>query len=89
MPNYWSTSGFDTLKVNVDRHLVVTDDFLRTYLARPELSLIPQSCPQERAIHQRLLNTPRDEISQAEIEKIAHADVQANYEIWFRYRAKL
>ncbi|NCX67300.1 MAG: hypothetical protein EBW95_07255, partial [Burkholderiaceae bacterium] len=89
MPNYWASSGFNTLSVNSDHHLVVTDDFLRTYLARPELSLIPQSCTQERAIHQRLLNSPREEISQAEIQKIADTDVQANYEIWFRYRSKL
>ena len=89
MPNYWASSGFNTLSLNSDHHLVVTDDFLRTYLARPELSLIPQSCTQERAIHQRLLNSPREEISQAEIQKIADTDVQANYEIWFRYRSKL
>ncbi|MEY3718807.1 MAG: hypothetical protein RL727_728, partial [Pseudomonadota bacterium] len=35
MPNYWASSGFNTLSVNSDHHLVVTDDFLRTYLARP------------------------------------------------------
>jgi len=89
MPKYWSTSGFDTLEVNADRHLVVTDDFLRTYLARPELSLIPQSCAQERAVHERLVQKPRDDIPAQAIEAIADADVQANYEIWFRYRAKL
>ena len=89
MPNYWAHCGFDTLQVSPDNQLLVTDDFLRTYLSRPELALVPESCPKERAIHQRLLNNPREEVAQAEIEQMADADIQANYAIWFRYRTKL
>ncbi len=89
MPNYWARCGFDTLTVSPDNQLLLTDDFLRTYLSRPELALVPESCPKERAIHQRLLNNPREVISQDEIEQMADVDIQANYAIWFRYRAKL
>lgn len=89
MPNYWARSGFDTLTVSPDNQLLLTDDFLRTYLSRPELALVPESCPKERAIHQRLLNNPRELIAQDEIEQMADVDIQANYAIWFRYRSKL
>lgn len=89
MSKYWSTSGFDTLKINSDRHLEVTDDFLRTYLARPELNIVSQSCDQERAIHERLLQNPRLQMIDEEIDGIADPDVQTNYRIWFRYRTKL
>jgi hypothetical protein len=89
MPKYWAHCGFDTLSINSDHHLVVTDDFLRTYLSRPELTLVPESCAQERAIHQRLLNDPRAVISDEDLKRIADEDIQANYAIWFRYRAKL
>ena len=84
MPNYWAHCGFDTLSLSPDNQLLVTDDFLRTYLSRPELALVPESCLKERAIHQRLLNNPREEIPSAEIEQMADADIQANYAIWFR-----
>ena len=77
MPNYWAHCGFDTLSLSPDNQLLVTDDFLRTYLSRPELALVPESCLKERAIHQRLLNNPRDEIPSAEIEQMADADIQA------------
>lgn len=89
MPNYWAHCGFNTLQVSPDNQLLITDDFLRTYLSRPELALVPESCPKERVIHQRLLNNPRDQIAPNEIEQMADADIQENYAIWFRYRTKL
>lgn len=89
MTNYWPNSAYKTLLVGEDNQLLLTDDFLRTYLHRPELKLVPESCAAERALHQRLLDQPRAEITLSEIEAMADADIQVNYQVWLRYRAKL
>ncbi len=89
MKNYWANSAYSTLAISPDRQLLVTDDFLRTYMARPELALVPESCSNERALHQRLTDKPRDEVSEAEIAAMADLDIQENYRVWLRYRARL
>lgn len=89
MTNFWPHSAYKTLTVGSDKQLLVTDDFLRTYLLRPELNLVPESCAAERALHQRLSENPRAAISDEEISGMADPDIQVNYQVWLRYRAKL
>ena len=89
MTNFWSHSAYKTLAVGLDKQLQVTDDFLRTYLLRPELNLVPESCDVERVLHQRLNANPRAVISDEEIAGMADPDIQVNYQVWLRYRAKL
>jgi hypothetical protein len=89
MTNYWPNSAYKTLKISSDNQLLVTDDFLRTYLQRPELKLVPESCAAERALHQRLIEDPRLEIAEAEIDAMADEDIRENYRVWLRYRARM
>ena len=89
MTNFWPHSAYKTLTVGSDKQLQVTDDFLRTYLLRPELNLVPESCDVERTLHQRLNANPRAVISDEEIAGMADPDIQVNYQVWLRYRAKL
>ena len=89
MINYWPNSAYNTLLVSPDRQLLVTDDFLRTYLQRPELSLVPESCAIEQFLHQRLLENPRAEIAEPEIAAMTDEDIQENYRVWLRYRKRL
>ena len=89
MTNFWPHSAYKTLAVGSDNQLQVTDDFLRTYLLRPELNLVPESCDAERALHQLLSENPRAAISDQEIASMADLDIQVNYQVWLRYRAKL
>jgi hypothetical protein len=89
MTNFWPHSAYKALTVGSDKQLLVTDDFLRTYLLRPELNLVPESCDAERALHQRLNANPRAVISDEEIAGMADPDIQVNYQVWLRYRAKL
>ena len=89
MTNYWANSAYSTLAVSSDHQLLVTDDFLRTYMARPELALVPESCSAERVLHQRLTENPRAEVLEAEIVAMADVDIQENYRVWLRYRARL
>ncbi|BDT76609.1 hypothetical protein PKF023_04120 [Polynucleobacter yangtzensis] len=58
-------------------------------MARPELALVPESCPAERALHQRLTDNPRVEVVEADIAAMADEDIQENYRVWLRYRARL
>jgi hypothetical protein len=51
--NYWPQCAYKTLQVSADNQLLVTDDFLRTYLLRDELNLVPESCAAEKLLHQR------------------------------------
>ena len=89
MKNFWPQSAYKTLEPGPDGQLLVTDDFLRTYLQRPELSLVPESCTAEQSIHARLLANPRCDIAEEEIGQMADADIQENYRVWLRYRARL
>jgi len=89
MTNYWTNSAYSTLAINPDRQLLVTDDFLRTYMQRPELKLVPESCPMEHSLHQRLTEEPRAEVLEAEIAAMADEDIQENYRVWLRFRKRL
>ncbi len=89
MTNYWPSSAYQTLKISPDNQLLVTDDFLRTYLLRPELNLVPESCAAEKALHQCLMASPRTEITASDIAAMADEDIRANYQVWLRYRSKL
>jgi hypothetical protein len=89
MKNFWPQSAYKTLEPGPDGQLLVTDDFLRTYLQRPELSLVPESCAAEQSIHARLLANPRCDIAEEEIGQMADVDIQENYRVWLRYRTRL
>ena len=89
MTNYWINSAYSTLEVGPDHQLLVTDDFLRTYMQRPELKLVPESCPIEHSLHQRLTENPRAEVLETEIAGMADEDIQENYRVWLRYRKRV
>lgn len=89
MQNYWLKSNYQKLSINTDNQLIITDDFLRSYLNRPELALIPESCEQEKKIHQNLIYNPRAHIEESAIKQMQDADIQINYQIWLRFRDKL
>lgn len=89
MPDFWPSCGFNLLKRGGDGRLIVTDDYLRLYYARPELAPVPESCPAERALHASLLANPRREVTDAEIAAIADPDAQENYRVMLRFRGQL
>ena len=55
MVDFWHSCGFHYLKRGPDGRLALTDDFLRSYLMRPELRPVDESCATERALYQELL----------------------------------
>lgn len=89
MADFWVASGHHL----VDRHesagLVITDDFLRAYLARPELVPPPEACPVERGIHAQLLAAPRSAITAEEIALVADEDARENINFFLAFRDHL
>lgn len=89
MPDFWPSCGYRLLTKGADGRLTLTDDFLRAALLRPELAPIPDSCPAELALHDRLLGAPRAVVEEGAIDAVADADVRDNYRIWLRFRERL
>lgn len=89
MPDFWQSCGYSLLTRAEDGRLVVTDDYLRSYFMRPELTPVPESCSAERALHARLVEAPRSMVSAAELASIADEDVRENYAVMLRFRQQL
>ena len=67
----------------------MTDDFLRAYYLRPEIHPVEESCEAELALHAALMNEPRREVAQREIDRIADEDARDNYGVLLRFRRRL
>jgi hypothetical protein len=89
MPDYWPSCGYRLLGVAPGGRLSVSDDFLKSYLLRPELAPVPESCAAELALHGQLLGLPRSEVREAQITAISDGDARDNYRIWLRFRDRL
>lgn len=76
MTYWWRACGYTLLTRGPDQRLVVTDDYLRAYYARPELAPIPESCEAERDLHQSLVTDPRRPVADQQIA--AAPDRQVN-----------
>jgi len=86
---FWASCGHAWLAPQADGQCVVTDDFLRHLLGRPELAPIAHSCPAEQALHEHLLDTPRAAIAPERLQTLADPDAAANYAVWLRFRDRL
>ena len=89
MPDFWTSCGFRLLTAGSTGRLHVTDDFLRSFLVRPELAPVPDSCPAELALHDALLAAPRRDVTTHELALVVDPDARENYAIWLRFRARL
>jgi hypothetical protein len=89
MADFWQSCGYNLLRKRADGRLVVTDDYLRLYYARPELALVAESCAAERALHAALVQQPRRTVTPAEIAAVADADARENYQVMMRFRDRL
>jgi hypothetical protein len=89
VPDFWRSCGYRLLAVGSDGRLTLTDDFLRSFLLRPELAPIPQSSAAECALHDALLAHPRKSVSDAELAAIDDPDARESYAIWLRFRERL
>ena len=66
-----------------------TDDYLRLFLRRPELALVPESCPAEMALHVALMAAPASAVGAHALVKLMDEDVRESYTLFLRFRYAL
>lgn len=84
--DFWLSSGHHLLDRSDGGGLVPTPEFLKAYLARPEIAPIPESGPQERRLHKALLENPREAVSKERLAQIEDPDARENYQVWLGFR---
>lgn len=89
MQDFWRNSGFHLLERDRDGRLIVTDDFLRAYLMRQEIRPVEQSGPNEIALHEALLDDPRQVVGRATLEGIEDSDARDNYRVLLAFFERL
>ena len=86
MKDFWLSCGHHLLDRDGGGGLLLTGDFLKVYLARPELTPPPDACVVERTLHAALMADPRRAVSADEIEGIADADARENWQVMIAFR---
>src|SRR5262245_52952639 len=89
MTDFWLSCGHHLLDRDEGGGLVVTDEFLKAYLARPELAPPPDACVVERTIHAALLCNPRRPVEPSEVAAIADPDARENWALMIGLRNRL
>jgi hypothetical protein len=89
MKDFWLSCGHHLLDRDDGGGLVVTDDFLKAYLARPELQPPPEACDTERALYAALFAEPRRSVAASELAAIKDADARENWQVMLAFRDQL
>jgi Family of unknown function (DUF6352) len=89
MSDFWISSGHHLLDRGREGGLHVTDEFLKLYLARPELLPPPDACAVEKTLHASLLGDPRLPVSASDIASIDDPDARENWRLLIGFRDHL
>jgi hypothetical protein len=89
MKDFWLSCGHHLLDRDAGGGLLVTDEFLKVYLARPELAPPPDAAEDERTLHAALLADPRRKVSAEEIAALADPDARENWQLMVDFRDRL
>jgi hypothetical protein len=89
MRDFWLSCGHHLLDRDAGGGLVVTEDFLKVYVARPELAPPPDACVVEKTLHAALMADPRRAVAADEIGAIADADARENWQVLIAFRDHL
>ena len=89
MSDFWLSSGHHLLDRGEGGGLVVTDEFLKVYFARPELVPPPEACVVEKTLHSVLLSDPRRTVDEDEIAAINDPDARENWTMVIAFRDHL
>ncbi|HWB45130.1 MAG TPA: DUF6352 family protein [Hyphomicrobiaceae bacterium] len=87
--DFWLACGHHLLDRDSGGRLVVTDEFLKAYLARPELAPPAEACAAEHRLHAAMLADPRRPVVPSEIARIEDGDARENWELMIAFRDQL
>ena len=87
--DFWLACGHHLLDRDAAKRLIVTNEFLKVYLARAELVPPPDACPAERWLHSTLLSNPRRAVTPSQVAAIADPDARENWEMMIAWRDHL
>src|SRR5689334_1323842 len=87
--DFWLSCGHHLLDRDAGGGLLLTDEFLKVYLARPELAPPVDACNAERALYASLLAKPRRPVAAAEIAALVDADARENWQVMLGFRDHL
>lgn len=79
MPEFWVASGHHLTRLDARGRMLVTDELILAWLARPEVLPPPEACTAERALHARLLRSPRAKVGAPDIAALADPDARENW----------
>jgi hypothetical protein len=79
MREFWVASGHHLTRRTPAGQMAVTDELILAWLARPEILPPEEACFAERALHARLMRSPRDPVTPGEIAALADADARENW----------
>ena len=86
MKDFWIACGHHLLDRNPSGRLVVTDEFLKAYFARPELMPPEDACPIERRLHREFFANPRRPVDADEVATVADPDARENWQFVLGFR---
>lgn len=87
--DFWPACGFLQLRRNARGWLEVTPAYLRLFLNRPELALVPESCSAEIRLHKTLLADPTAAVSAPDLQRLEDGDARHNYQVFTSFRDRL
>jgi len=87
--DFWLSCGHHLLDRDAGGGLILTDEFLKVYLARPELTPPTEACAAERTLHASLLVEPRRPVEASEIASMSDADARENWQVALAFRDHL
>lgn len=88
-PDFWRGSGWRLLRRDARGRHLVTDDFLRAYLLRPELVPVEESCGAERALHASVIDDPRRPVTPVHMVALRDPDARENWGVFLALRERL
>lgn len=79
MREFWVASGHHLTRLNAAGRMLVTDELILAWLARPEVLPPAEACAAERALHARLTEAPSSPVAPEEIAAMADPDARENW----------
>ena len=89
MKDFWLSCGHHLTDRDPGGGLLVTDEYLKAYLARPELTPPPEACAAEHGLRAMLLSNPRQSVSSQDIAAISDVDARENWSLMIAFRDRL